>query len=91
MIIDKEHGHYRVLVAMDGSAGFFNSNAATKWNVINYFNGTHNGPNKMKEYNTIKSDYFDDLQTAYQSEVPEKIKEYIVHLKSQDIACKHLY
>ncbi|KAL7315307.1 hypothetical protein PS15m_006769 [Mucor circinelloides] len=91
MIIDKEHGHYCVPVAMDGSAGFFNSNAATKLNFINYFNGTHNGPNKMKKYSTIKSDYLDDLQTAYQSEVPEKIKEYIVHLKSQDIACKHLY
>lgn len=90
MIIDKEYEDYRVPVAMDGSAGFFSGNAVTKWDFINYFDGTHNGLNKMKKYNSINSDYLDDLQTAYQSKVPEKFKEYIVHLKSQDIVRKHL-
>lgn len=59
---------------MDGTAGFFNSDAATNWNFIDYFNGTHNGLNKLKKYDKIKSDYFDDLQKEYQSDVPEKIK-----------------
>ncbi|RCI01784.1 hypothetical protein CU098_010586, partial [Rhizopus stolonifer] len=85
MIIDKEYEHYRIPVAMDGNADFFHSNAVTKWNFINYFNGTHNELNKLKKYKKIKADYFDDLQKVYQSDVPEKIKEYILLLKSQEI------
>lgn len=91
MIIDKEYEHYRVPVAMDGTAGFFSSNAATNWNFINYSNGSYNGLNKLKKYKKIKSNYFDDLQEVYQSDVSEQIKEYILLLKSQDIVCKHFW
>jgi hypothetical protein len=89
MTIDKEYEQYRVPVAMDGTASFFNSNAAVKWNFINYFNGTHNGLNKLKKYSKIKADYFDDLQKVQQSDVPEKINDYILFLKSKDIVCAY--
>ncbi|CEI94896.1 hypothetical protein RMCBS344292_09099 [Rhizopus microsporus] len=90
MIIDKEYEHYRVPVAMDGTAGFFSSNAATNWNFINYSNGSYNGLNKLKKYKKIKSNYFDDLQEVYQSDVSEQIKEYILLLKSQDIPTRSI-
>lgn len=73
-ILPEELKSYKLPRVKEGSARFFSLNPAADWNLIKYYQETHDN---NKKYALIIKDYCLDLNwIAQMSEVPKSIRTY---------------
>ncbi|CEG82389.1 hypothetical protein RMATCC62417_16464 [Rhizopus microsporus] len=69
---------------------FFHLRSAENWKFYNYFVATHNDINKFKKFNTIRTDYLEDLDCIARSNASPEIQIYAKGLKRNIARCYYL-